>query len=404
MYQKIFLLNGTIFFLNKKMYLKKIQKEEIINLKKVVGNDFKTSKNNFYLNKLINVFSNLTCTKYSIPLSSGTAALHTALASIDLKKNDEVILSSLSMSSPLLTILSFKAKPVFIDIDEKNFNLSFLDLQRKITKKTKAIIIVNIYGLLIDYEKLNKILKESKTKIYVIEDSAEAIFSRNTNLSLQNKKKLIDFTVYSFQSSKIIKSGEGGMLCTNQKKLFYKAKNFSNLGYKINNKNYNKRREDLKNTNFSRHHEFGLNFRMPELCAAVLLPQLKFIEKILFYRLMCAKKYSEIVRNYPKVTSQLYFKGINHSYWTFPILFDNYSNYKIFKKKFKDFGGDNFYGSWKVPYLEPFYKKYYKKNFNCISAEKIQKNLIQLNTSYKNISDIYKQARALTKTFKYIYE
>ena len=233
------------------------------------------------------------------------------------------------MSSPLLTILSFGAKPVFIDIDEKNFNLSFSDLQRKITKKTKAIIIVNIYGLLIDYGKLNKILKQSKNKIYIIEDSAEAIFSRNTNLILKNKKKLIDFTVYSFQSTKIIKSGKE-ILCTNQKKLYYKAKNFSNLGYKIN--SYNKRREDLKNTNFNRHHEFGLNFRMPELCAAVLLPQLKFIEKILFYRIMCAKKYSEIVRNYPKVKSQFYFEEVNHSYWTFPILFDTYSNYKNFKK------------------------------------------------------------------------
>lgn len=383
--------------------MNQIKKEQINNLKQVLNNGFRTSKKDFFLKKLTISFSELTFYKYCIPLTSATAAIHTALSALEISKNDEVIISSLTMSAPLQAVLMCGAKPIFSDIEKNNLNLSFKSLEDKITYKTKAIIIVNIFGLLIDYKKLKKILSKNKKKIYIIEDNAECIFGKKMNKTLMVKKKFVDFCLYSFQSSKIIKSGEGGMLCTNNKNLIKRAKYFSNLGYKISNISYKNNRKLLKNTNFNRHYSLGINYRMPELCAAVLIPQIKKIDKILYFRTLCGKKFNKILNKYSKVFTQDKSDKLAHSYWAYPILFNNSKDYKKFIKTFHKYGGDNFYGAWKIPYKEPFYKKYYDKKDKCLVAENIQKRLIQLNTSYTNLNDISKQARALNLTLREIF-
>ena len=144
--------------------MNQIKKEQINNLKQVLNNGFRTSKKDFFLKKLTISFSELTFYKYCIPLTSATAAIHTALSALEISKNDEVIISSLTMSAPLQAVLMCGAKPIFSDIEKNNLNLSFKSLEDKITYKTKAIIIVNIFGLLIDYKKLKKILSKNKKK------------------------------------------------------------------------------------------------------------------------------------------------------------------------------------------------------------------------------------------------
>jgi perosamine synthetase len=309
------------------------------------------------------------------------------------------------MSAPLQAILACGGKAVFCDIDENSFNISMNDLLKKISKKTKAIIIVNLFGLPIDYKILKKNLSKINKKIFIIEDNAECIFGQKINSRLIKEKSFIDFSLYSFQSSKIIKSGEGGMLCTNNEKFANAARHFSNLGYQISNRSYKKNRELLKKTNFNRHYAIGINYRMPELCAAVIIPQIKNINKILHYRLLCGQKFNEVLLNYPRILSQNKNNKLQHSYWAYPILFDNFLTYQKFVFKFRKFGGDNFYGAWKVPYKEPFYKKFYNKKYDkCLIAEKIQKRLIQLNTSYTNINKINQQAKALDLTLKNVFK
>jgi perosamine synthetase len=385
--------------------INKIKQQQIFNVKKVIDTEFRTSKKDIYLNKLKKEFSTLSQYNYCIPLTSATAALHTALKAIKISKNDEVIMSSLTMSAPLQAILACGGKAVFCDIDENSFNISMNDLLKKISKKTKAIIIVNLFGLPIDYKILKKNLSKINKKIFIIEDNAECIFGPKINSRLIKEKSFIDFSLYSFQSSKIIKSGEGGMLCTNNEKLANAARHFSNLGYQISNRSYKKNRELLKKTNFNRHYAIGINYRMPELCAAVIIPQIKNINKILHYRLLCGQKFNEVLLNYPRILSQNKNNKLQHSYWAYPILFDNFLTYQKFVFKFRKFGGDNFYGAWKVPYKEPFYKKFYNKKYDkCLIAEKIQKRLIQLNTSYTNINKINQQAKALDLTLKNVFK
>ena len=380
-----------------------IKQKQIKNLKLVLDNEFRTSKKDYFLNELKKDFSKLTSYKHCIPLTSATAAIHTALKAIKVSKNDEVILSSLTMAAPLQAILMCGAKPIFSDIDKMNFNVSMESLKKRINNKTKAIIIVNIFGLLIDYKKLRQILSKNKKKIYIIEDNAESIFGKTINRKIMKEKKFIDFSLFSFQSSKIIKSGEGGMLCTNSNNLITQAKYFSNLGYNVKSRSYKTTRRLLKNTNFNRHYELGINYRMSELCAAVLTPQIKKIDQITYFRILCGKKFNEVLSHYPKLITQDKKNKYLHSYWTYPILFDNYKRYKNFIRKFNKLGGDNFYGAWKIPYQEPFYKKYYHKNDKCSVAEKIQKRLIQLNTSYTDINKINKQAKILNQTLKLIF-
>jgi perosamine synthetase len=144
---------------------------------------------------------------------------------------------------------------------------------------------------------------------------------------------------------------------------------------------------------------------MPELCAAAIIPQIKNINKILYYRQLCGKKFNEILLNYPRIHTQNKNNKLLHSYWAYPILFDNFLTYQKFVLKFRKFGGDNFYGAWKVPYKEPFYKKFYNKKYDkCLIAEKIQKRLIQLNTSYINVNKINQQAKALDFALKNVFK
>ena len=144
-------------------------------INQAVDNQFRTSKNRHFNNLLINEFCNKINVKYGVTVSSGTAGLHTTLLSLELKKNDEVIMPAITMSAVAYSILLSGAKPIFADIDENSLNIDPTSVEKRITKNTKAIICVSLYGLPPDYTTLKKIIKNYKKKIYLIEDNAECV-------------------------------------------------------------------------------------------------------------------------------------------------------------------------------------------------------------------------------------
>ena len=152
--------------------------------------------------------------KFAISVSNGTAALQLAFESLDIKKNEEVILPSFTIISCILPIVRCGAKPVLIDSDPVTWNMDVNKIEKKITSKTKAIIAPHTYGLPIDMDPLIKIAKKYKLK--VIEDAAEAI-------GLKYKKKECgsfgDVSTFSFYANKHITTGEGGMIVTDNKKI-----------------------------------------------------------------------------------------------------------------------------------------------------------------------------------------
>ena len=197
------------------VYSRKFDSLEIKYLKNVIKSSW-VSSGGYYSSKLASSFSNFIKQDYVSLVSSGTAALETAFAGINLKKNDEVIIPNFTIVSCLNTVLKFGAKPVFVDVDRNTWLMNMQDVKKLITSKTKAILAVNIFGNPVNISDLKKII--NNRKIYIIEDCAESLGSKINNKICGSQS---DISIFSFYTNKLITSGEGGAVCTSNKK-FYK--------------------------------------------------------------------------------------------------------------------------------------------------------------------------------------
>ena len=238
-----------------------VSKKNIFAINKVLKSGW-ISSNGAELKKFENKFSNLVERKYSTTVANGTAALEIAIKALGIKKNDEVLIPNFTIISNAIAVLRQAAKPVLIDCNLENWNIKIEDIEKKITKKTKAIIVTHIYSFPNDMDKILKICK--KYKILIIEDAAEVL-----GLSYKDRKcgSFGDLSTFSFYANKQITTGEGGMISTNDKKLYEKCESLKNLCFgKIDRFN---------------HEDIGWNYRLTNMQAALGLSQLKNIDKII---------------------------------------------------------------------------------------------------------------------------
>lgn len=216
-----------------------------------------------YIKLFESEFSKYIGVKYSVAVNNGTSALHLALLALNLKKNDEVIVPSFTYVAPVNVIKYVGAKIKFIDVKLLTAQLDENILEKKITKKTKAVIVPHLYGQCAEIEKIKKIC--SKKKIFLIEDCAE-FFGCTFK-----KKHLGTFGTigtFSFFGSKTITTGEGGMVVTNSRKIAELIEKLKSQGVKR-----------IKNDYW--HDIIGYNYRMTNICAAIGLGQLQNRKKIL---------------------------------------------------------------------------------------------------------------------------
>ena len=253
--------------------------------------------------------------KFGVAVSNGTAALEIAIKSLNLKKGSEVIIPAFSIISTANAVIKNKLKPILVDCDLETWNMRSDETLKKITKKTKAIIITHIYGLPVDLKKILQIAK--KKNIIIIEDTAEVI-------GLKYKNKICgsfgDLSTFSFYANKHITTGEGGMICTNSKKYYEKCKSLRNLSF-------SKSFYDRFN-----HDDIGWNYRMSNLQAALGCGQLKNINWIIKRKREIGNKYYSKLKNKDNIILQKnivsYAKNI---YWVFGILVKK--NSKISRNK-----------------------------------------------------------------------
>ena len=199
-------------------------------------------------------------------VSSGTAAIKVTLKSIGIKPGDEVITQSFNFIATIEAILDCGAKPIITKIDE-SLNMCPIDLKKRITKKTKAIIPVHMLGFSANMKEIIKICK--RKKIFLIEDNCEAVGAKYFNKYLGT---IGDAGILSFDHGKNITTGEGGAILTNNKKIFTSAKEYHDHGHQLNPK-FPRGMDTVKIA--------GFNYRMSELNAAVGLAQIKKISSIL---------------------------------------------------------------------------------------------------------------------------
>ncbi len=216
--------------------------------------------------KLERNFARFLEVKHAFGVSSGTAALHLALRALDIKPNDEVLVPSLSFVASSNAIIYAGARPVFVDITSlSDFNLSCDDLERKITRKTKGIMVVHYGGHLADMGRIRKIAK--KHNLFVIEDAAHAIGAR---FKSRMAGGIGDIGCFSFFSNKNMATGEGGMIVTNQNKFAEKIKLLRSHG--MTSMTWDRHKGHAYSYDVT---ELGYNYRMTELNAALGIEQLK---------------------------------------------------------------------------------------------------------------------------------
>ncbi len=380
---------------------------ELRYLKKVLKNNFRASKSTEFVQKLELNFAKKFNSKFAISFSDGTSAMHAALEAMDIGYGDEVIVPPLTMSSTTIAVIHSNAKPVFADVDLKTFQINPDDIEKKITKKTKAIITVALYGLSPDLDRIKKIARKYKLKI--IEDNAECFMGLY-------KKKIVgtfgDCATFSFQNSKHITCGKGGILITNNTSLAKKIKTIQSLGYSfVNTKNKKINKGILQNPKFERHSNLGWNYRLPELCAAVALAQIENLKYFVTQRRKIAKLYEKVSKKFKWFVPQCVPGNCKSSYWTWAAYSKKKIDWEEFRNYYKKIGGDGIYGSWKLAYDEPFYKKQNlnkrqflfklnKKN-SCLNAEYLQPRLFQFKTNYMDIEIAKKQSIVLFKTLSF---
>jgi len=373
-----------------------------------LDNAFRTSLNSVFCNRMERKFAELHSVKFAINHVNGTQTMHTALVSLGIGEGDEVIVPPLTMSSTAIAVLHCRAIPVFADVDIYTFNIDPSDVEKKITPKTKAIMPVSLYGLPPDYDGLIEICK--KHNLFLIEDNAEALFAEYKGKKVGS---FGHFASFSFQASKHITCGEGGILITDNEELADKARKFSSLGYAgVGPKQGKISRNDIQDPNYSRHVSLGFNYRMSEVNAAVILGQLERIDELVGQRIKVARIFDNVLENQSLLRRQKEPDDCLNTYWSYSVVLETNNPEKDwyrFRDLFQKNGGDGFYAAWKLSYMEPLFlniiqnwKGVWQKYESglCPNAEYLQPRMIQMKTNYWELSEAEKQGEILYKTIK----
>ena len=242
--------------------------------------------------------------KYALPVSNGTAALHLALIALEIGPGDEVIVPALTFVASVNAIKYVGAKPVFVDVEADTFNLDLSKLEEKITKKTKAIMTVDLYGHPVDFSQVAKICQKHNLKF--ISDSAESLGSLYKGRPTGSQA---DISTFSFFGNKIITTGEGGMVVTDNLKLYQLSKLYRDQGKDTSVHNYY-------------HPVIGYNYGLTNLQAAVGISQLKRLKKFVHQKRSIANKYLKLLKDTPGLSFQLEQKYAKSNWWMFSVLVD----------------------------------------------------------------------------------
>ncbi|MGB9675956.1 MAG: DegT/DnrJ/EryC1/StrS family aminotransferase [Candidatus Bathyarchaeales archaeon] len=277
--------------------------------------------------------------KHAIAVNSGTAALHLAVAAAGVKPGDEVIVPSFTFVSTAEVIAALRAKPVFVDINPETYNISAEEIEKAITKKTRAIVPVDLYGLPADMKQIKEIADKHGLKI--IEDSAQA---HGASYMGKSPGTFADAACWSFYASKNMTTGEGGMITTNDDELADKIRSMRSHG------------EVEKYMSIM----LGYNYRMPEIEAAIGYVQLKRLPEFLEKRRKNAKRLEEKLKRAEELLLPKEPKGYKHSWYLFTVRLKNAKRTKrdkiVAELKRKGIGAEVYYSN--PIHLMPFYKKF----------------------------------------------
>jgi len=337
-----------------------IDNKEANHIKRVVQRTFLTEDKE--TKKFENSIKKIFHSKYPVAISNWTNGIFCTLKALNIKKNDEVIVPNITFIATINAVLMSGAKPVVCEVDEKNLSINLDHLKKIISKKTKVIMPVHLYGHCCEMNKLRTIIKNKK--IYIIEDAAQAMGAKFDNKFLGT---IGTFGGFSFYGNKIMTTGEGGIVLTNNKKLSKKIFSLKNHG--------------RQTKGIFKHEEIGYNFMFTEMQAAIGNIQLLKLKKILKKKEKIFKLYKKNLKNIDSIYFMENHKKNIPVYW--------FTNIFTSKKK----GLSNYLKINRIQTREIFYPIHlqpcFKKNNIKIKfskkypiSEKIYNNGLSLPSSY----------------------
>jgi len=328
---------------------KSIKKKIYLDFKKIID------KNNFILGKHVfdfeKKFSSFCGSKYGISCANGTDALTIALKTLNLKNGSEVIIPAMTYCSTAFAVINAGLKPVLVDIDHLSPTINLTNIKKKITKKTKVIMPVHLYGSVVDINKIKKII--GRMKIYIVDDCSQA---HGAKIGKKKVGSLADISCFSLYPGKNLGAyGDAGIITTNSKYIYDKIRNFRNLG-------------SIKKFI---HTEVGFNSRLDTIQAAILLRKLPLLN---FYN----NKRKKIAKYYDQKINNTKIKKLSYSedsvYHQYVIVVKNRKKLsKILEKNKIQFGFHYPKSINQIDVLKKYFKKQKFKN-----AENLAKNGISL--------------------------
>lgn len=359
--------------------------------------------------------------RYAITHNSGTSTLHSCLAAAGVGPGDEVISPALTVISNAAVTLHQNAVPVFADIDPDTFTMDPRDVERRITPRTKAIMPVHLYGLPCDMDPIMALAE--KHHLVVIEDAAQCFLGAYKGRLAGTIGHMASF---SFENTKHMSTGDGGIVITNDERLAEAVRKFSCMGYAMITAESGQVRTKafaFQDPNYKRHASLGWQYRMPEVAAALGLAQLARLNDYVRLRQQIWALYAEAVKDCSYLLPQRTPPGYVNACWTFAARYEGDRamgvSWHDFAAKFRDLSGEGVYAAWSVVYLEPvmaerrFYGRgcpadcpHYEGHAEwkpglCPTAEAIQPTLMQFKGNIGDLGEAQRQADALRRTIEF---
>jgi perosamine synthetase len=281
--------------------------------------------------------------KHAVAVSSGTAALHLIIKGLEIGPGDEVLVPSFTFAASVNAILYEGATPVFVDIEPDTYNINPDDIEHRLTDRTRAIMVVDVFGHPADWPRLNEIAK--RHNLLLVDDSCEALGARINGRMLG---QFGDAAAFAFYPNKQMTTGEGGMIVTNNDELAELCRSLRNQG-----------RGEMGA--WLEHERLGYNYRLNEMSAALGCTQMKRIDTFLQQRSQVAEMYTQRLRNYDWVRPPLVRPEVFISWFVYVITLAEHLNRDEVMSRMEEQG---------VPvraYFEPMHSQpYIKRGSACV--------------------------------------
>ena len=396
--------------------------EELVNVKEVLDSGFAASTMGGMNQRLEKAFAKKFGVGHAITHNSGTSTLHSCLAAAKIGPGDEVIVPALGVMATPFAVMFQNAVPVFCDVDPETFVMDPADVARRITPYTKAIIPVSLYGLPCDMDPIMGLAE--KHNLIVIEDNAQCYLSYYKGRVAGSIGHMASF---SFENSKHMSTGDGGIVITDDADLAWRVRKFGCLGFSTitaTDGRVRLRKDDFQNPNFKRHDGFGYQYRLPEVCAAIGLAQLKRLDDYVALRQNISELFVQAAAGCDYLIPQKTPKDCVNACYTTGMLYEGEDAIGVpwaeFRKKYMELGGDGIYAAWYPCHLEtvfadldpdsrwaPWNNGWYKGEIKgyprgtCPVTEAIQPKLMQFKTNYGDVELVREKVECLRKTIQY---